>query len=296
MRKEKRKARSTSDPRSVCLETTLVKQVKTLMERNEAYGYGTGVPSSFGEPMMPFNYMNNMGGANFNYSLLGNTNINNNINTNPYFDPFFYNTTNTTTIQTALSPNYFEQCTNTSSTNPIANYFQGAPLSFNLNNNIGVAQNEENMLVNSSVQQPLIIDNTTTGLVGLQNYHEQEGQQQQNIIMGVNNGDHLGSLVFSDGESNNSTINGHLNKKKRNVIRNKRSNFLPFDQFDYNQHVPPPQPARVCYSILLHIYPFLFYQFLSMFIFVCVCVCFCNYILRGKRGQTYIIKYGYLCF
>ncbi|KAK1359346.1 hypothetical protein POM88_043820 [Heracleum sosnowskyi] len=67
---------------------------------------------------------------------------------------------------------------------------------------------------------------------------------QQHINMGMNSADHLGSFVFSDWE-NSGSINGSLTKKRRNVSRHRRSSFLPFDQFDFNHHVPAPEPARV---------------------------------------------------
>ncbi|XP_074345832.1 uncharacterized protein LOC141684657 [Apium graveolens] len=117
------------------------------------------------------------------------------------------------------------------------------------NNNIGLAQNYENntnMLVNSVQPQPepqLNIGVQTHHFVGL-NQNQINKDEQLQISLGVNSNEHQGPFVFSDGE-NSGSINGNLAKKRRNASRHKRSSFLPFHQFDYNQHVPAPQAARV---------------------------------------------------
>lgn len=165
------------------------------------------------------------------------------ISTNPFFNPN-YNINIPTNIPSTsnLSPNYnFQQFTNT-----IGTTFPSAPLtSYNINN-IGLAQNYENnsnMLVNSVQPQPQPRQQLN---IGPDQINHGEAQPMN---MGVNSAEHLGSFVFSDGETSGS-INGSFNKKRRNVCRHKRSSFLPFDQFDYNQHVPAPEPARVCSSSL----------------------------------------------
>ncbi|KAL1812195.1 hypothetical protein ACET3Z_022260 [Daucus carota] len=196
------------------------------MEKNEAYGNNTGVPSSFGG----FNYssMNNLSATPYNTNNYTNLLVGNPNHINPYhnFPPYNTTPTLTPTPPTTLSPNNnFPLCPNITDTNAIAP-FPGA-----LNNH--TVQNYENtyntmQLVNSAPQPFAIGVN-------------QQTHDAVQINMGVNAADHLGSLVFSDGEN---TINGHLSKKKRNVIsRHKRSSFRPFDQFDFTQHVqPPPQP------------------------------------------------------
>lgn len=256
------------------------------MERNEAYGYNTGVPSSFGGDLNTINHIATSYNNNFlentatptttnpffqpnytttpTYNPFFNPNYTPTTPTNPFFNPNNYNTTLPTfpslpTIPTnipsynTLFPNYnFQQFTNT--TNTIGTNFQGAPLTDYIDNynynNIGLAQNYENntnMLVNSVQTQPqpqLNIGVQPHLNIGL-NQDQIDQDVQQQISMGVNSADHLGSFVFSDGE-NSGSINGNLAKKRRNASRHKRSSFLPFDQFDYNQHVPAPLPARVC--------------------------------------------------
>ncbi|KAL8097577.1 hypothetical protein AgCh_030634 [Apium graveolens] len=83
----------------------------------------------------------------------------------------------------------------------------------------------------------------THHFVGL-NQNQINKDEQLQISLGVNSNEHQGPFVFSDGE-NSGSINGNLAKKRRNATRHKRSSFLPFHQFDYNQHVPAPQAARV---------------------------------------------------
>ncbi|KAL8097576.1 hypothetical protein AgCh_030633 [Apium graveolens] len=100
----------------------------------------------------------------------------------------------------------------------------------------------------SSAVQPqpepqLNIGVQTHHFVGL-NQNQINKDEQLQISLGVNSNEHQGPFVFSDGE-NSGSINGNLAKKRRNASRHKRSSFLPFHQFDYNQHVPAPQAARV---------------------------------------------------
>ncbi|XP_074343556.1 uncharacterized protein LOC141682760 [Apium graveolens] len=153
-----------------------------------------------------------------------------------------------TSYNNTLSPNYNFQQFITNTTNTV-DTFQGAPLTNYSYNNIGLAQNYENntnMLVNSVQPQPepqLNIGVQTHHFVGL-NQNQINKDEQLQISLGVNSNEHQGPFVFSDGE-NSGSINGNLAKKRRNATRHKRSSFLPFHQFDYNQHVPAPQAARV---------------------------------------------------
>lgn len=313
------------------------------MERNEAYGYNTGVPTSFDGDLSTINHIP----TSYNNTLLGNTatstpnpffqpiytttftnnpffNANYNttmpsynttdiLPTNPFFSPN-YNTTvptdpfnsitnvatnpifnpnyNTTipslpslpTIPTNIpsynnnnntfSPNYNFQQFITNTTNTIGT-FQGAPLTDYIDNynynNIGLAQNYENntnMLVNSVQTQPQLNIGVQPHDLNVDLNQNQINQDEQlQISMGVNSADHLSSFVFSDGE-NSGSINGNLAKKRRNASRHKRSSFLPFHQFDYNQHVPAAQPARVCYSPTSLLNSLISYLFLPFVIII----------------------------